>query len=448
MPEILSTMQQEYEDRLKNDKKLSQIRKQIKAGATYSEAEAYAARSGEILSGVLKNNINVDVFANEDLNGLVVPMMRANYEKVVSATSAVQTTLNQAANIGIKPIVPGFDEDAAFNLVDKMCGYDSFEEAEWLLGEPVVTNSLKCVDDMLYENADFQYRSGMSPKIVRTAESDCCDWCASLEGVYEYSDLSSYDDVWKRHANCRCEVTFVPGDGRGQDVWSKRWLGDSEPGKIKRRISASAFSDENTDFNANERLAIVRANQEDGDMRKPSSLDGDYYDFKTLSLEPEAIKLCNELNELSKRSDFEYGKIVFPGADTNVFTDNKHSSIDFHLKGIDSKQIELFHSHTDDSLPSAADLRSFIDERVQRIGVISINKDVWVVEIGQGLRPTAEEFDAAKKIAYEGALEAVKNDPNFIDWTYEERYYMLIREQSLRICNYFEWDYSGGSLDE
>lgn len=239
MPEIFSTMQQEYEDRLKNDKKLGQIRKQIKAGATYSEAEAYAARSGEILSGVMKNNIDADVFANEDLNELVVPMMRANYEKVVSATSAVQSTLNQAANIGIKPIVPEFDEGAAFNLVDKMRSYDSFEEAEWLLGEPVVTNSMKCVDEMLHENADFQFRSGMSPKIVRTAETDCCDWCASLEGVYEYSELSNTDDVWKRHANCKCEITFVPSEGKAQDAWSKKYMGDAETKRIKDRINGN-----------------------------------------------------------------------------------------------------------------------------------------------------------------------------------------------------------------
>ncbi len=236
MPEILSTMQQEYEDRSKNDKKLGQIRKQIKAGATYSEAEAYAARSGEILSGVLKNNIDADVFADEDLNGLVVPMMRTNYEKVVSATSSVQATLNKAANIGIKPIVPEFNEGAAFNLVDKMRSYDSFEEAEWLLGEPVVTNSMKCVDEMLRENADFQYRSGMSPKIVRTAEANCCDWCQELAGVYEYSELTNTDEVWQRHANCKCEVTFVPGNGKVQDVHSKAFF-DGE--KAAERIALS-----------------------------------------------------------------------------------------------------------------------------------------------------------------------------------------------------------------
>ena len=174
-------------------------------------------------------NITEDV-SNGDipLEDLIVPMMRTNYEKVVSATSAVQTSLNKSANIGMKAIVPEFNEDEAVNLAYKMSSYDTFEEAEWLLGEPIVTNSLGVVTDMLHANADFQYRSGMSPKIVRTAESDCCDWCAKLEGVYEYRELSSNDEVWKRHANCRCEVTYVPAYGRAQDVYSKLYLNENE----------------------------------------------------------------------------------------------------------------------------------------------------------------------------------------------------------------------------
>lgn len=234
--EILDTMQEEYERRSKNDPKLGEIRKQIKNGATYREAESYGTRSGEILSDVLQINITEDVFNRDTpLEDLIVPMMRTNYEKVVSATSAVQSSLNKSANINIKPIVPGFNEEEAVNLVTKMLSYDSFEEAEWLLGEPIVTNSLGVVTDMLHANADFQYKSGMSPKIVRTAESDCCKWCAELEGVYEYRELSSNSDVWKRHANCRCEVTYVPGDGRVQDVWNKQYLADQDDAQIRRR---------------------------------------------------------------------------------------------------------------------------------------------------------------------------------------------------------------------
>ena len=238
--EILDTMQEEYERRSKNDPKLGEIRKQIKNGATYQEAEAYGTRSGEILSDVLQGNITEDVFNGDiPLEDLIVPMMRANYDRVVSATSTVQSSLNKSANIGMKAIVPEFDEDAAVNLAAKMMSYDSFEDAEWLLGEPVVTNSLGIVTDMLHANADFQFRSGMSPKFVRTAEPSCCDWCASLEGVYEYRDLSSYDDVWKRHANCRCEVTYVPGDGKAQDVWAKKYMGDAETKRIENRAKYS-----------------------------------------------------------------------------------------------------------------------------------------------------------------------------------------------------------------
>ena len=42
------------------------------------------------------------------------------------------------------------------------------------------------VDEMLHENADMQHKAGLRPKIIRTAEPGCCEWCASLAGEYDY----------------------------------------------------------------------------------------------------------------------------------------------------------------------------------------------------------------------------------------------------------------------
>lgn len=75
------------------------------------------------------------------------------------------------------------------------------------------------VDKSVEENADFQYQSGLSPKIVRTG-SNCCQWCSDLEGTYSYPDVPP--EVYARHANCSCDVEYFPGDKTKQNVHTKQ----------------------------------------------------------------------------------------------------------------------------------------------------------------------------------------------------------------------------------
>ncbi len=83
--------------------------------------------------------------------------------------------------------------------------------------------SQSIVDNAVRQNADFQWKSGLEPKIVRTAEYKCCKWCSNLEGSHRYEDVKDTgNDVFRRHNNCRCKVTYVPSKGNARDVWSKR----------------------------------------------------------------------------------------------------------------------------------------------------------------------------------------------------------------------------------
>jgi len=85
------------------------------------------------------------------------------------------------------------------------------------------------VDEAVRANADFQWKSGLEPKIVRIAEPTACKWCKSIEGTYKYEDVKNTgNDVFRRHTDCKCTVTYVPGKGKAKDVWSKREVSDEE----------------------------------------------------------------------------------------------------------------------------------------------------------------------------------------------------------------------------
>lgn len=81
------------------------------------------------------------------------------------------------------------------------------------------TVSMSFHDDFVKEQADFRSRAGLKCYITRTTDGNCCPWCTKYAGRYEYGEEP--EDIYRRHDNCGCSVTFENGRQR-QDVWSKR----------------------------------------------------------------------------------------------------------------------------------------------------------------------------------------------------------------------------------
>ena len=89
------------------------------------------------------------------------------------------------------------------------------------------------VTDTIEVNASFQSSAGIRAKIKRVAHAGCCDACAALEGEWYYDEAP--DDVYWRHGNCTCTVTYDPGTGKVQNVHTKAWSRAEEIDKIKKR---------------------------------------------------------------------------------------------------------------------------------------------------------------------------------------------------------------------
>lgn len=211
--------------KLQTDSKAKSILKKIKNGeGDYSDAEKYATRAGQLLTEVLQAHITADNFpvgSVKDIAGLIVPPMELNYQAITQVTGMVQKALNKDGGIGMNSITPEFDKHGAYNLVGRLANYESFEDAEWMLGEPIQEAAISITDDTLKNNADFQYKSGLKPKIVRTCESDACEWCQMLAGEYDYEEVKDRSNpVWQRHNNCYCEITYEPGEGRTDQISS------------------------------------------------------------------------------------------------------------------------------------------------------------------------------------------------------------------------------------
>lgn len=169
---------------------------------------------------------------------VIEPMMVDNHGVVAENCRQTQSLLNKQANLGIVGQKPELNNDRIQGIVQRIADEDNFDDIKWILDEPIVNFSQSIVDDSIKSNADLHYKAGLSPKIVRTANAGCCEWCSKMVGSFDYpSGLPP--DVFRRHGHCRCEVHYHPGDGKKQNVWDKKWNREDEADKIKKRISFS-----------------------------------------------------------------------------------------------------------------------------------------------------------------------------------------------------------------
>ena len=159
--------------------------------------------------------------------------MMKNYDIVSTYSTDVQQLLNRQSGIGLKAMKPPVNKDRIDGIVKKIAEKE-FNDTKWLLEEPIINFTQSVVDDTIKHNTELQYKSGLKPKIKRKEFGKCCDWCRQVVGEYDYPDVP--DDVYKRHRYCRCTVEYIPGNGKVQDVWSKKWKDIDESDKIKERI--------------------------------------------------------------------------------------------------------------------------------------------------------------------------------------------------------------------
>ena len=219
-PELLEKIQEAFQKGFDNSQVVKRYKTLLAEGqATYVDANAYAVEVGNILAKAYKENISADALPDGRMyfniaKRVIDPTMANNHHLVADYCEAVQTELNKSARIGIKAIRPELDQDKIDGIINRLSEEKTFEKISWILQEPVVNFTESIVDIAVSENAKFQHKAGLKPKIIRRETGNCCDWCKQVAGSHEYPDVP--EKVYRRHRYCRCTVEYDLGDGDGR----------------------------------------------------------------------------------------------------------------------------------------------------------------------------------------------------------------------------------------
>lgn len=126
-----------------------------------------------------------------------------------------------------------------------------------LLGEPVSNLCHAFYDQYVEANVKFRSRAGMKEVIIRRQLGKCCKWCADLAGIYEYGDHP--DDIFRRHDNCKCMVTYKDESGY-TDVWSKKEFESQKEARETREVELTRKLNDRKAFNERRTEEIIISN--------------------------------------------------------------------------------------------------------------------------------------------------------------------------------------------
>lgn len=246
LPAILQEVQERFESDFGKSETVRNAFETLKAKkATYKTANEFAIEVGEILSKALGASLIADKLPDGKMyyniaQRLLSDVLGRNYEIISGYTRDVQKKLNTDAKISLKVQVPELNQDRIAGIVNRLASEEKFEDVSWLFGEPIVNFSQSIIDDSIQKNAEFHYKSGLQPEIVRKSFFHCCDWCQEVQGSYKYPRVPR--NVYRRHQHCRCTVDYDPKSGKVKDIWSKIWRKTDESDKIEARKDINGTS--------------------------------------------------------------------------------------------------------------------------------------------------------------------------------------------------------------
>lgn len=230
---LLDSIKKDFKQ-IESDPKFRALINKVKLGnATHVESNQFAQLVGKYLSRAYSKNVDssqlpMGRFDEQLCNDVIKPTLNDGGKIVNDYAVSVQSSINKNGGVNLKPVEGTLSADRVEGICTKLQS-DQYENVKWLLNDDAYMRNImeSLVDTVVINNADMQYESGLSPKIVRVYHEGAkyCKWCAALAGTYDYQpDMDT--TIFRRHRNCHCTVDYVVGRYR-QNVHSKAWNVDT-----------------------------------------------------------------------------------------------------------------------------------------------------------------------------------------------------------------------------
>ena len=234
--DLLEEIRKDFEDtavKPDNAKYISKILKKVENGtATLDDLNKFSQGVGSRLATIINNNLTEDILPDGKMyyniaNTVLENTLKDNYALVNSVATQVQKQIDVEQGLNINPVQAKFPSERVHGIVNGAADLTTTLDVIKRRIKGAVPNvTASFADDFIAANAELKAKAGLKTKVIRHDSFGCCPWCKAVAGSYDYSSMPA--DIFKRHANCNCIVTYVTEKGM-QNVWNKhKWVPSEE----------------------------------------------------------------------------------------------------------------------------------------------------------------------------------------------------------------------------
>lgn len=239
--ELLGKIRAEFQKTCKADKYIQSVLKKIEGGTAKMEEVAMLSKQlGFRASQAIGAHVNVAALPDGKMyyniaDTILTGVLKDNYDVINSAAAECQKALDSQTGINITPQQAAFPTERVQAVVNAASVPDIAEEVMIRrMTAPAQNITESFYNDYVQTNVKFRSDAGLDCYIIRNDHGGCCEWCAKLAGKYHYPE-DVPKDVYRRHDNCGCTVTYLNGR-KAQNVWDKtKWnVSDDELERMKK----------------------------------------------------------------------------------------------------------------------------------------------------------------------------------------------------------------------
>lgn len=231
-----------FDRRCKDHYLIKTISKRIANGkADMIDLSSYAGSLGAQLANAILDEVTQDLLPDGRLyyniaKSIIEPMLRGNYDLINSVADELQASLDRKLSYRIKAQHASFPQER----VNTAIGAASQEGIDWETVRRRMSSTPENIthamaDDYMKANAEFRSKAGIDTYIERKDDGKCCEWCSKLAGRYRYPEQVPRD-VFRRHDNCGCLVSYVTPGGMRQNVHTKRDWSDEDQREYLKQL--------------------------------------------------------------------------------------------------------------------------------------------------------------------------------------------------------------------
>lgn len=239
--ELLKIIRAEFQKSCKADKYIQSVLKKIEGGtAKMEEVALLSKRLGLRVSQAIGAHVNVAALPDGKMyyniaDTILTGVLKDNYDVINSAAAECQKALDSQVGINITPQQAEFPTERVQAVVNAASMPDIAEDKMIRrMTAPAQNITESFYNDYVQKNVKLRSDAGLDCYIIRNDHGGCCEWCSKLAGKYHYPE-DVPKDVYRRHDNCGCTVTYLNGR-KAQNVWSKtKWnVSDDELERMKK----------------------------------------------------------------------------------------------------------------------------------------------------------------------------------------------------------------------